>query len=144
MMLHSTLRPLIDILLAEDNPGDARLTYEALREAQLSHRLQLVTDGETALAYLRREGRYAQAVRPDLVLLDLHLPRKNGWEVVAEMRTRRSTACTAGRNPWPGYRRKRPPSSPDTTRSSVHWPSRSTASNFVRWPEPSNVRPSAG
>ena len=85
MMLHSTLRPL-EILLVEDNPGDARLTYEALREAQLSHRLQLVTDGETALAYLRREGCYAQAVRPDLILLDLHLPRKNGWEVVAEMR----------------------------------------------------------
>ena len=85
MMLHSTLRP-IEILLVEDNPGDARLTYEALREAQLSHRLQLVTDGEAALAYLRREGCYAQAVRPDLVLLDLHLPRKSGWEVVAEMR----------------------------------------------------------
>jgi chemotaxis family two-component system response regulator Rcp1 len=85
MMLQAMHRT-IEILLVEDNPGDARLTHEALREAQLSHRLQLVTDGESALAYLRREGRYAEATRPDLVLLDLHLPRKSGWDVVAEMR----------------------------------------------------------
>ena len=84
MMPHVPLRP-VEILLVEDNPGDVRLTQEALHEAGLWHRLNLVTNGEEALAYLRREQHHAGATRPDLLLLDLHLPRKDGWDVIAEM-----------------------------------------------------------
>ena len=75
------------VLLVEDNEGDVRLTREALREAGDDVRLSAVTDGEQALAYLRREGGFSEAPRPDLVLLDLNLPRKNGVEVLDEMRS---------------------------------------------------------
>ena len=74
------------VLLVEDNEADVRLTREALREAGENVRLSAVGDGEQALAYLRRQGGFAEAPRPDLVLLDLNLPRKNGLEVLAEMR----------------------------------------------------------
>jgi CheY-like chemotaxis protein len=84
MTPHATPRPA-EILLVEDNPGDVRLTQEALREARLWHRLNLVTNGEEALFYLRRERHHAEATPPDLLLLDLHLPRKDAWEVVTEM-----------------------------------------------------------
>lgn len=84
MMPETPPRP-VDILLVEDNPGDARLAREALREAGLWHRLTLATDGEAALACLRREGAHAAGPRPDLVLLDLHLPRRDGWEVLRAM-----------------------------------------------------------
>jgi CheY-like chemotaxis protein len=77
----------IAILLVEDNPGDARLTMEALREAKVHNRLDHVIDGMEALAYLRRQGRYAKATRPDLILLDLNLPRKDGREVLSEIKT---------------------------------------------------------
>jgi two-component system, chemotaxis family, response regulator Rcp1 len=73
----------IEILLVEDNAGDARLAMEALREAKVHNRLSWVTDGVEALAFLRREGQYAGAARPDLILLDLNLPRKDGREVLA-------------------------------------------------------------
>jgi two-component system, chemotaxis family, response regulator Rcp1 len=73
----------IEILLVEDNAGDARLAMEALREAKVHNNLNWVTDGVEALAYLRRDGKYANAPRPDLVLLDLNLPRKDGREVLA-------------------------------------------------------------
>jgi len=76
----------IDILLVEDNPGDIRLAQEALRETKMLNHLFAVTDGPSALAFLRREGRYADAVRPDLILLDLNLPRKDGREVLAEIK----------------------------------------------------------
>lgn len=76
----------IEILLVEDNPGDARLVREMFREAKLSNGLNIVGDGVEAMAYLRREGDYAGVPRPDLVLLDLNLPRKDGREVLAEMR----------------------------------------------------------
>jgi CheY-like chemotaxis protein len=81
----SVIRP-VDILLVEDNPGDVRLTREALREARVQNRLHVVGDGAEAMAFLRREGRYAQAPQPDLVLLDLNLPRKDGREVLAEIK----------------------------------------------------------
>lgn len=76
----------IEILLVEDNPGDARLTQEAFREGKLSNRLTVVGDGVEALAYLRRAGTYAASVRPDIVLLDLNLPKKDGRDVLAEVK----------------------------------------------------------
>jgi chemotaxis family two-component system response regulator Rcp1 len=76
----------IEILLVEDNPGDARLAWEAIREARVSHHLRWVSDGVEALAYLRREGKFAEARPPDLILLDLNLPRKDGREVLAEVK----------------------------------------------------------
>ena len=76
----------VEILLVEDNPGDVRLTREAWKEARIRNRLHVAEDGVEALAFLRREGRHAEAVRPHLVLLDLNLPRKDGREVLAEMK----------------------------------------------------------
>ncbi len=76
----------VDILLVEDNPGDVRLTREALRDGKLLNRLSTVTDGQQALAFLRKQGSYAQASRPDLILLDLNLPRKDGREVLVEIK----------------------------------------------------------
>ncbi len=84
-MQSGSCRP-IEILLVEDNPGDVRLTKEALKEGKVMNILNTVEDGEEALAYLRRQGAYAQATRPDLVLLDLNLPRKSGREVLAEIK----------------------------------------------------------
>jgi CheY-like chemotaxis protein len=76
----------IEILLVEDNPGDARLTEEALKEGKVRNNLHMARDGVEAMAFLRREGTYKDAPRPDLVLLDLNLPRKDGREVLAEMK----------------------------------------------------------
>jgi CheY-like chemotaxis protein len=75
-----------EILLVEDNPGDARLAQEALKEGRMTSRLKVVVDGVEAMAYLRRDGQYAGAPRPHLVLLDLNLPRKDGRQVLAEMK----------------------------------------------------------
>jgi len=75
------------ILLVEDSPTDALLAQEALRGATISHNVHLVEDGEEALAFLHGEGPYADAPRPDLILLDLNLPKKGGWEVLAEIKT---------------------------------------------------------
>ena len=77
----------VEILLVEDNPGDAELTLETLRESKLLNHMSVVDDGVEAMAYLRREGRYLDAVRPDLILLDLNLPKKDGREVLAEIKT---------------------------------------------------------
>ncbi|MCX7680944.1 MAG: response regulator [Anaerolineae bacterium] len=76
-----------DILLIEDNPGDVRLLQEAILEMNARIRLHVVRDGETALAFLRREGGYTDVPRPRLVLLDLNLPRKSGFEVLAEIKS---------------------------------------------------------
>ena len=76
----------IEILLVEDNPGDVRLTVEVLKEGKMLNRLSVVHDGVEALAFLRREGQYANAVRPDLIMLDLNLPKKDGREVLAEIK----------------------------------------------------------
>jgi len=72
----------VEILLVEDNEGDIRLTQEALVESRLVNRMQVVRDGVEALAYLRREGKYAGAVRPDMILMDLNLPRMDGRELL--------------------------------------------------------------
>jgi len=77
---------LMDILLVEDNPGDARLASEAFKEGGSQTRLHVVADGIEAMAFMRGEGRYADLPRPDLVLLDLNLPRKDGREVLAEIK----------------------------------------------------------
>jgi chemotaxis family two-component system response regulator Rcp1 len=76
----------IEILLVEDSPADVRLTEEALREGGLEHALHVARDGEEALAFLRREGHHADAPRPDLILLDLNLPGKDGREVLADVK----------------------------------------------------------
>ena len=76
----------IEVLLVEDDPGDVLMTKEAFNEHKVRNRLNVVSDGAEALAYLRREGPYADAVRPDLVLLDLNLPRRDGREVLAEIK----------------------------------------------------------
>lgn len=76
----------IEILLVEDSPSDVLLTRAALGTAKVLNRLQVVEDGVDAMAFLRRQGRFAGAARPDLVLLDLNLPRKDGREVLAEVK----------------------------------------------------------
>jgi chemotaxis family two-component system response regulator Rcp1 len=77
----------IEILLVEDNPADARWVREALSEGQIRNITAVVPDGEAALLYLRREGRFQHASRPDLILLDLNLPKKSGVEVLADLKT---------------------------------------------------------
>jgi CheY-like chemotaxis protein len=76
----------VEILLVEDSPGDVRLTREALREGKVRNNLSVVPDGVEAMAFLRREGKYADSPRPDVILLDLNLPRKDGREVLAEIK----------------------------------------------------------
>ncbi|HEX6873267.1 MAG TPA: response regulator [Micromonosporaceae bacterium] len=82
---YETVAP-IEVLLVEDDPGDVLMTREAFADHKVGNRLTVVSDGTEALAYLRREGQYADAVRPDLVLLDLNLPKRDGREVLAEIK----------------------------------------------------------
>ncbi len=86
MNLHEADSP-VEILLVEDNPGDVRLTLEAMREGKVGNHISVVMDGVEAMAFLRREAPYAAAPRPDLILLDLNLPRKGGREVLAEIKS---------------------------------------------------------
>jgi CheY-like chemotaxis protein len=81
----NTGRP-IEVLLVEDNPGDVRLTQEALKEAKVRNNLSVVGDGVEALEFLHREGPFSASPRPDIVLLDLNLPRKDGRQVLAEVK----------------------------------------------------------
>lgn len=76
----------VEILLVEDNPGDVRLTQEALKEGSLDYSLSVVGDGEEALDFLYRRGGYESSPRPDLILLDLNLPKRDGREVLAEIK----------------------------------------------------------
>src|ERR1043166_5332181 len=76
----------IDVLLVEDSPGDVRLTQEALREANRAVHLHVAVDGIEAMSFLRREGEHARAPRPDLILLDLNLPKMDGREVLAQIK----------------------------------------------------------
>src|ERR1039458_1230054 len=84
-MIHQGLRP-IEILLVEDSPSDTELTVEALREAKLRNHLSTVEDGVQAMEFLHRQGPFANAPRPDVILLDLNLPRKDGRQVLAEIK----------------------------------------------------------
>lgn len=85
MNTRSVLKP-IDILLVEDNPGDVRLTIEGLKEGKILNNLSVVSNGVEAMAFLRQEGGYANVPRPELILLDLNLPRKDGREVLGEIK----------------------------------------------------------
>ena len=85
MMRLSGIKPK-EILLVEDNAADVRLTREAFKEGNVTHHLNVASDGEAAMAFLHRRGQYAAAPRPDLVLLDLNLPKKDGREVLAEIK----------------------------------------------------------
>jgi two-component system, chemotaxis family, response regulator Rcp1 len=76
----------IEVLLVEDSPGDVRLTREAFKDAKVHINLRVAADGTEAMAFLKREGEYANVPRPDLILLDLNLPRKDGREVLAEIK----------------------------------------------------------
>ena len=78
---------MIQILLVEDDPGDVLITREAFADNKVRNHLSVVSDGEAAMAFLRREGEFASAPRPDLILLDLNLPRKAGHEVLAEVKS---------------------------------------------------------
>jgi len=85
-MSAENVRQLVEILLVEDNPGDIRLTQETLKESKFLNKMNVVVDGIEAMAYLRHEGKYGAAVRPDLILLDLNLPKKDGRQVLAEIK----------------------------------------------------------
>ena len=76
----------VEILLVEDNPGDVDLTRETLQDSKLLNHMSVVNNGVEAMAYLRRAGKYVDATRPDLILLDLNLPKKDGREVLAEIK----------------------------------------------------------
>lgn len=85
-MMDQNGRPA-EILLVEDNPGDVELTREAMEDAKLTNTLHVVQDGVEAMKFLRRQGAYADSPRPDMILLDLNLPRKDGREVLAEIKS---------------------------------------------------------
>jgi chemotaxis family two-component system response regulator Rcp1 len=86
-MTEPTKTKAIDILLVEDNPGDVRLTREALKEGKVLNTLHVVGDGIEALEFLRHEGKYEKSVHPDIILLDLNLPRMDGRELLAKIKT---------------------------------------------------------
>ncbi len=86
MVPNSGLVRPVDILLVEDNPGDVRLIREAFDDGKVINQLSSVSDGQQAIAFLRKQGAYARVSRPDLILLDLNLPRKDGREVLAEIK----------------------------------------------------------
>jgi len=83
----------IEVLLVEDSPGDVRLTREAFKDAKVYINLHVASDGTEAMAYLGREGKHANAPRPDLILLDLNLPKKDGREVLAELKESPALKC---------------------------------------------------
>ncbi len=84
-MIGTNLKP-VEVLLVEDNTGDVRLTLEAMKEGKVINNLSIASDGVEAMAFLRKEGRYKDAARPDIILLDLNLPKKDGREVLAEIK----------------------------------------------------------
>ena len=85
-MQYSPMGKAMDVLLVEDNPGDVRLTQEALREGKIAVNLSVAKDGIEAVDFLHRRGKFQDAPRPELILLDLNLPRRNGREVLSEIK----------------------------------------------------------
>jgi chemotaxis family two-component system response regulator Rcp1 len=92
-MSNQTRSRPIDILLVEDNPGDIRLTQEAFKDGKINNKLNVVMDGEEAILYLKKLGQYAEATTPDIILLDLNLPKKDGREVLAEIKDDPGIKC---------------------------------------------------
>ena len=86
-MMNESSNPLVEILLVEDNPADVALTLETFEDSRLANRMSVTRDGIEALSYLRKEGGYSGSVSPDLILLDLNLPRKDGRQVLREIKT---------------------------------------------------------
>jgi chemotaxis family two-component system response regulator Rcp1 len=86
MNMRETAATPIEILLVEDSPGDVRLTREALRDAKVRNNLHVASDGMEATDFLKRQGKHANAPHPDLILLDLNLPKKGGWQVLEEIK----------------------------------------------------------
>jgi chemotaxis family two-component system response regulator Rcp1 len=84
--MRETAATPIEILLVEDSPGDVRLTKEALRDAKVRNNLHVASDGMEATDFLKRQGKHASAPHPDLILLDLNLPKKGGWQVLEEIK----------------------------------------------------------
>lgn len=84
--MEKNIRP-VNVLLVEDNPGDVRLTQEAFKEAKILIKLDVAMDGAEAIKFLRKEDKYSDALTPDLILLDLNLPKKDGREVLKEIKT---------------------------------------------------------
>jgi CheY-like chemotaxis protein len=93
MMNDDDIARPVEILLVEDNPGDVRLTLEVFRDGKVINSLRVAKDGVEALAILRHEGKYVDARRPDIILLDLNLPKKDGREVLAEIKADDSLKC---------------------------------------------------
>jgi len=102
----------IEILLVEDNPADVRLTFEAFKDSRIANHISVVSDGEEAMKFLRKEGEYANAEQPDLVLLDLNLPKKDGREVLSEIKSDKDlraipvivlTTSAADKDVWKAY-----------------------------------------
>jgi chemotaxis family two-component system response regulator Rcp1 len=102
----------VEILLVEDNPADVRLTIEVFKDSRITNHISVAADGEEALAFLRKKGKYAGADRPDLILLDLNLPRKDGREVLSEIKADRDlkaipiivlTTSDADQDVWKAY-----------------------------------------
>ena len=85
-MIDNSILRSVDILLVEDNPADIRLTREALKENKMANNLSVVIDGIEAMNYLHKKGKYAKATKPDIIFLDLNLPKKDGREVLAELK----------------------------------------------------------
>jgi two-component system, chemotaxis family, response regulator Rcp1 len=91
--MNSTVSNPIEILLVEDNPGDVRLIKEVFKDAKIFNSMQVAYDGEAAMEILRREGEYSDAAFPDLILLDLNLPKKDGREVLREIKSDSKLQC---------------------------------------------------
>ena len=92
-MSNSNQTKPIDILLVEDNPGDIRLTKEAFKDGRIKNDLNVVMDGEEAILYLKKKEKYVNASTPDIILLDLNLPKKDGREVLAEIKSDLELKC---------------------------------------------------
>ncbi len=102
----------IEILLVEDNPADVRLTIEVFKDSRITNRISVAADGEEALAFLQKRGKHADEIRPDLILLDLNLPKKDGREVLSQIKADRElktipvivlTTSDADQDVWKAY-----------------------------------------